>query len=278
MQSWVKPASSRAPRCRTRASPSAGCNTSGRGRPRIARCAQSCCLETRQEKHSGVRGIRVHGIPETAQTPPRWGSSLLPSQTQPHTGSQLGSCCKTAAPVPQRARRPLPKREKMFFPYEKQLAGRADAQRATASAVIRGETRGQEAPRCPATGLLPLSPRHAVLPHFSFYLTSVLRGSSLILLLFLYSSAHVVLHKTFRERAVRASAGCAELRQPPRTSPQPGDTAGQPLVCGICVQNARRARPQKLHVGLGDQPARSSMRLLSQRGKKIKNKGLTSFI
>lgn len=164
----------------------------------------------------------------------------------------------------------------MFSPYEKQLAGRADAQRATASVVIRGETHGQEAPCCPATGLPSLSPRHAVLPRYAFYLTSVLRGSSLILLLFLYSTAHVVLHKTFRERAERAAAGCAELRQP-QTSPQPGDTAGQPLACGI-VAKTHVGHGPKLHVGLGDQPSRSSMRLLSQREKKKKKKGLTSFI
>lgn len=172
---------------------------------------------------------------------PRLSPTLAPS---------WGAAVKQLLPCPKEPA-DLFQREKMFFPYEKQLAGRADAQKAAASAVIRGETRGQEAPRCPATGLLPLSPRHAVLPHFSFYLTSVPRGSSLILLLFLYSSAHVVLHKTFRERAVRASPGCAELRQPLRTSPQLGDTAGQPLVCGICVQNARWARPQSCTLGWG---------------------------
>lgn len=250
MQSWVKPASSRAPQCRTRASPSAGCNTSGRGRPRIARCAQSCCLETRQEKHSGVRGIRVHGITKTAQTPPRWGSSLLPSQTQPHAGSQLGSCCKTAAPMPQRARRPLPKREKMFFPYEKQLAGRADAQRAIASAVIRGETRGQEAPRCPSTGLLPLSPRHAVLPHFS--ISHLFRGAAASSFYYSCTAPHTWCYiKRSGNELREPQPGCAELRQLLRTSPQLGDTAGQPLVCGICGQNARRARPQSCTSGWG---------------------------
>lgn len=164
----------------------------------------------------------------------------------------------------------------MFSPYEKQLAGRADAQRATASAVIRGETHGQEAPCCPATGLPSLSPRHAVLPRYAFYLTSVLRGSSLILLLFLYSTAHVVLHKTFRERAERAAAGCAELRQP-QTSLQPGDTAGQPLACGICGQNTRRARPQAA-CRAGRSAFQKQHEASQPERKEKKKKGLTSFI
>lgn len=199
---------------------------------------------------------------------PRLSPTLAPS---------WGAAVKQLLPCPKEPT-DLFQREKMFFPYEKQLAGRADAQKAAASAVIRGETRGQEAPRCPATGLLPLSPRHAVLPHFSFYLTSVPRGSSLILLLFLYSSAHVVLHKTFRERAARASARLCRASPAAANVPAAwGHRRATPGVWDLCPKCTLGTAP-KLHVGLGDQPARSSMRLLSQRGKKIKNKGLTSFI